>query len=53
MWQDTSEGDGGTNEGIEFFVTTDGELKMAGSNALDLEILGSILRVIGQHGASG
>jgi len=42
VWQDTSESDGGANESIEFFVTTDGELEMAGSNALDLEILGSI-----------
>jgi len=52
VWQDTSESDGGANESIEFFVTTDGELEMAGSNALDLEILGSILGMIGQYRAS-
>lgn len=53
MWQDTSEGDSGANEGIEFFVTADGKLEMAGSNALDLEILGGVLGMIGQYGTSG
>jgi len=42
VWQDTSEGDSGANEGIEFFVTANGKLEMARSNALDLEILGSV-----------
>lgn len=43
MWENTTEGDGGTDQGIELFVTTDGELEMAGSDTLDLEILGSVL----------
>ena len=43
MWQYTTEGDGGTNESIELLITTDGELEMAGSDTLDLEILGSVL----------
>lgn len=41
--QDTSEGDGGADQGIEFFVATDGQLEMAGCDTLDLEVLGSIL----------
>lgn len=44
--QDTSERDGGTDEGVELLVTTDGELEMAGSDALDLEILGRVLCVL-------
>lgn len=43
VWQYTTEGDGGTNESIELLITTDGELEMAGSDTLDLEILGSVL----------
>jgi hypothetical protein len=37
--QDTSEGDCGFDEGIEFLVTTDGELQVAWRDALDLEVL--------------
>lgn len=44
VWQDTTEGDGGANQGIELFVTTDGKLQVAGGNTLDLEILGGVLR---------
>ena len=43
MRKDTTEGDGGPNKGVELFVTTDGELEMAGCDALDLEILGGVL----------
>jgi hypothetical protein len=43
MRQDTSEGDGGTDEGIEFFVSADRELEVARCNSLDFEILGSVL----------
>lgn len=43
MWQDTTEGDGGADQGIELLVTTDGKLQVAGSDTLDLEILGSVL----------
>lgn len=44
MWENTSEGDRGANEGVEFFVTADGELEMAGSDALDFEVLGGVLQ---------
>lgn len=44
MGQDTTKGDGGANERIEFLVTADRQLQMAGGDALDLEILGGILR---------
>lgn len=43
MWEDTAEGDGGADEGVEFFVTADGELEMARCDALDFEILGGVL----------
>jgi hypothetical protein len=43
MWQNTSEGNGRADEGIEFFVSADRELQVAGSNALDFEILGGVL----------
>lgn len=42
--QDTTKGDGGADEGIELFVTSDGQLEMARGDALDLEILGGVLR---------
>lgn len=42
--QDTTKGDGGADQGIELFVTTDGELQVAGSDTLDFEILGGILQ---------
>lgn len=42
--EDTTKGDGGTNERVEFLVAANRELQMAGSDALDLEILGGILR---------
>ena len=29
VWENTTTGDGGTDEGIKFFVTADGELEMA------------------------
>ena len=43
MWEDTPEGYGCSNESIEFFVSADGELKVARGNALNFEILGSVL----------
>lgn len=46
MWEDTTKSDGGTDEGIELLVTTDGELEMAWGDTLDLEVLGSVLFVI-------
>ena len=41
--QDTTKGDGGADECVEFLVTTNGELQVAGCDTLDLEILGSVL----------
>jgi hypothetical protein len=43
MWEDTSEGYSCSNEGIEFFVPADGKLEVARGNALDFEILSSVL----------
>lgn len=42
MRQNTSKGDGGANERVEFLVTADGELEMAWRDALDLEVLGGV-----------
>ena len=36
---DTSTGNGGLDEEIELFVTSDGELQMSGSNSPDFEVL--------------
>ena len=41
--QDTTEGDGGADEGVELLVTADGELEMTRRDTLDLEILGGVL----------
>ena len=43
--QDTTEGDRGVDEGVEFLVTADRELQVSGRDALDFEVLG---RVSGQ-----
>lgn len=43
MGQDTTKCDGGADQGVELFVTTDGELQVAGRDTLDFEILGGIL----------
>jgi hypothetical protein len=43
MGKDTSEGDGCADEGIELFVSADSELKVAGGDTLDFEILCGIL----------
>ena len=42
MGDHTATGDGGLDEGVKLFVTTDGELQVARSDALDLEVLGSV-----------
>jgi len=42
MWQDTSKGDGGADQSVEFFIATDSELEVARGNALDFEILGGV-----------
>jgi hypothetical protein len=43
MREDTTKGDRGADERVEFFVSADGELQVAGSDTLDFEILCSIL----------
>jgi hypothetical protein len=40
--ENTAKGDGGTDEGVQLFITTDGELKMPRSDTLDFEILGGV-----------
>lgn len=42
VWQDTSEGDGGADECIEFLVAADCELQVTWRDALDFEILGGV-----------
>lgn len=42
MWKHTSKCDGGSNQGVQFLVTADGQLQMAGRDTLDFEILGCI-----------
>lgn len=44
VWQDTTKGNGGADQGIELLVTTNGKLKMSGGDTLDLEVLGGVLR---------
>lgn len=41
--EDTTEGDCGADQGIELLITTDSKLEMAGSDTLDLEVLGGVL----------
>ena len=42
MWQDTSKGDGGTDEGIKFLIAADGQLQVAWRDALAFEIFGGV-----------
>lgn len=42
MWQDTTERDGCADKGIQFFVSSDGELQMARCDSLDFEVLGCV-----------
>lgn len=44
MGQNTTKGDGGANERVEFLIAADGELQVAGSDTLDLEVLGGVLQ---------
>lgn len=39
---DTAAGNGGLDEGVQFLVTTDGQLQMAWGDTLHLQIFGSI-----------
>ena len=43
--EDTTEGDRGADERVEFFVPADGELQVAGGDTLDFEILCGILGI--------
>jgi hypothetical protein len=38
----TAASDGGLDEGVKLFVTTDGELQVTRGDALDLEVLGGV-----------
>lgn len=40
--QDTTVGDSGANQSVEFLVTTDGELQVTWCDTLDFEILGGV-----------
>lgn len=42
MWQNTTERDGRADQRIQFLVSADGELQVARSDTLDLEILGCV-----------
>jgi hypothetical protein len=42
--ENTSKGNRGPDKGVELFVAANRELEMARGNALDLEILGSVLQ---------
>ena len=42
MGDDSSAGDGGLDQGVQLLVSTDGQLQMAGSDTLHLQILGGV-----------
>ncbi len=42
MRDDTAAGDRGLDERVELLVSADGELQVAGRDALDLEVLGRV-----------
>lgn len=42
VWKNTTKGDGGTDQGVKFLISADGELKMTRGDTLDLEILGGV-----------
>ena len=39
---DTTSSNGGLDQSVQFFVTTDGQLQMTGSDTLHFEILGGV-----------
>ena len=39
---DAAAGDGGLDEGVQLLVSADGELEMAGSDTLHLQVLGGV-----------
>ena len=42
VWDDTSACDGSLNEGVQFLISTNGQLQMARGDTLDFQILASI-----------
>jgi len=42
VWDDTTAGNGGLNQAIEFLITTNGELKVSWCDTFDLQVLGSV-----------
>ena len=42
MGQHAAKGDGGSDQGVEFFISTNGELQVARSDTLDFQVLGGI-----------
>jgi hypothetical protein len=49
MWQNTSKSNGGADQGVEFFVSANGQLQVARGNALDFEVLCGILLIVLAH----
>ena len=45
MWQHTTKGNGGANQSIKLLVAANSKLQVTRGDALDLEVLGSILRI--------
>lgn len=48
---DTAASDGGLDQGVELLVAADGELQVAGSDALDLEVLRGVARELKHLGS--
>ena len=42
VWQNTSSGDGGSDQDIELFVSSNSELQVSGSDTLHSEIFGGV-----------
>lgn len=42
VWQNTTERDSGSDQGVQLFITADGKLKVSRGDTLDLEILGGV-----------
>ena len=42
VWDDTTTSDGGLDEGIKFFISSDCQLQVSWCNSLNLQVLGSV-----------
>ena len=42
VWDDSSSGDGGLDEGVKLLVSSDSELQMSWGDSLHLQVLGSV-----------